>query len=153
MICYSIPWSLHVFIVEYNGDYCHLSKVNMSHWHYNDILRRTNLIHFCNRWFIKNNQCRFLKMNLFQLINSMKIRVFGFFGVFLSDPLRSFYVDITFLDGFCGHFMSIFSYKIRFNAVWKSNIFFSQNLKLYIYKTYSYYMFKINYSTFKHEND
>lgn len=136
MICYSIPWSSHVLIVEYSGVYCHLSKVNMSQWHHKDILRRTNFIYFCNRWFKKKNQYEFLKMNLFQLINSMKIRVLGVFLSFcrtfkkslcrytiLGWLLWAFYVNIFLQNSFkcCVNF-------------WKSNIFF-QNLKLYIYKT------------------
>lgn len=56
LLFYSILWCLYCFIIEYTGKYCQLSKVNMSHWYHNVILRSTNLIHFYNRWFIKNSK-------------------------------------------------------------------------------------------------
>lgn len=70
-----------VYIIEYTGNYCHLSKVSMCHWHHNDILRRTNLIHFYIDAFIKM-QYEFLNINLIRLTSYIKIE-FDFFSYFI----------------------------------------------------------------------
>lgn len=75
-----------VFILEYTGNYCHLPKVNMSHWNHNDILRRTNLIHFYNRQFHKN--WIWVSKNKSYPVNKLHVNPFILLYFFLVGPFK-----------------------------------------------------------------
>lgn len=137
-----------LYIIDYTGNYCHLPKVNMCHWRHNDLLRRTNLIHFYIDDFIKM-QYEFLKINLIRLTSYMKIEFDFFLAIlFWSDPAKILIIYIWhFKMAFVGdhehrtwqsaHFVSRFSDKISFkilrNLKEKANniIFKSWFMKLY----------------------